>query len=479
MLINRTSDVEILEPAESPFALPLQRLESLYRHLSAHEPFRRSRVAGVVTAYVPGRPLTVHDNASGHAFSATAHVLYIQDGTGVARVETDQPTVVSPGDRVDVAGFPYVTPGKPILKYAAFRVVGAESEPQPVELTLPFLLTPDRDASLVSLRARLLGVVASNTRRALVLEAGDGTIDATLHGGPADDAMAGIRPGSLVQVTGVYAYQAGSPPSFRLFLRSSRDVVLLQAAPWWTLGHTAVLAALVTTVVAAAAVGTWASARRRRQRYQAILDERTRVARELHDTLEQGLAGIALQLEAVAGTLGSSTEPARRPLDLARRMLRYSLEEARRSVLDLRSQALETTDLAGALSGMAHGMASSAGVVARVSVTGFPRRLDAEREHHLLRIGLEAVTNALKHARPKRIDIELTFADATVDLLVRDDGAGMAVVQAPTSHTQFGLRGIRERADKLGGMLRIDTQPGAGTTIAITVPLRSDRRRSA
>jgi signal transduction histidine kinase len=394
-------------------------------------------------------------------------------------VETDKSAVVSPGDRVDVAGFPYVTGGKPVLKYADVRVVGSGAEPQPVELPLPLVLTPDRDASLVSLRARLLGVVASSTRRALVLEAGDGTIDATLHGGPSDDAMARIRPGSLVQVTGVYAYQDGSPPSFRLFLRSSRDVVLLQAAPWWTLGHTAVLAALVTTVVAAAAVWTWASTRRRRQRYQAILDERTRVARELHDTLEQGLAGIALQLEAVAGTLGPSTEPARRPLDLARRMLRYSLEEARRSVLDLRSQALETTDLAGALSSMAQGMAASAGVAASVRVSGFPRRLDAEREHHLLRIGLEAVTNALKHARPGRIDIELTFGEATVDLLVRDDGAGMTAVQPPAIDGQFGLRGIRERVDKLGGVLRIDTAQGAGTSVAITVPVRSDRRRSA
>ena len=333
MLINRTSDVVILEPAESPFSLPLQPLESLYRHLSAREPFRRSRVSGVVTAYVPGRPLTVHDNASGHTFSATAHVLYIQDGTGVARVETDKPAVVSPGDRVDVAGFPYVTGGKPVLKYADVRVVGSGAEPQPVELPLPFVLTPDRDASLVSLRARLLGVVASSTRRALVIEAGDGTIDATLHGGPSDDAMARIqarkpRPGyGSLRVSGwlatVLSSCSSAHPAMSSCCRRRRG------GRWDTRRCSP---ALLTTVVAAAAVWTWASARRRRQRYQAILDERTRVARELHDTLEQGLAGIALQLEAVAGTLGPSTEPARRPLDLARRMLRYSLEEARRSV---------------------------------------------------------------------------------------------------------------------------------------------------
>lgn len=479
MLVNRTRDVTVLKPAAPPFSLPAQSLGTLYRHRSSSEPFGRSRVSGVVTAYVPGRRLTVKDNASGHDFSSTAHVLYIQDRTGVARVETDQPTAVSPGDRIDVAGFPHITPGKPVLQHAVFRVVGSEAYPDPVVLPTPLILTPDRDASLVSLRARLLGVVASGARRVLVLEVGEGLVHATLHGLPRQVALDRITPGSVVTVTGVYAYQHGSPPSFRLFLRSPGDVVVVQAAPWWTLGHTAVLGAMLIAVGGATGVWVWTSGRRRRQRFQAILDERTRVARELHDTLEQGLAGIALQLEAVTGTLGSATDRARRPLDLARQMLRYSLEEARRSVLDLRSQALETADLAGALADMAAGMASTAGVTADVRIVGEPRRLDAEREHHLLRIGLEAVTNALKHARPGRIDIELRFTATTVDLVVRDDGCGMASGEASAPVGQFGLRGIRERVDKLGGALRIDSGHESGTTLAVTVPFRSDRWRIA
>jgi len=96
------------------------------------------------------------------------------------------------------------------------------------------------------------------------------------------------------------------------------------------------------------------TANRKRQQYQAVLNERSRVGRELHDTLEQGLAGIALQLEAVAGSLETSPEAARRSLDVARQMLRYSEEEARRSVADLRSQALESRDLAGALTDVEH-----------------------------------------------------------------------------------------------------------------------------
>ena len=151
-------------------------------------------------------------------------------------------------------------------------------------------------------------------------------------------------------MTGVYSYQGGPPPSFRLFLRSPGDVRVLAAAPWWTMSHTAVMVAILALAAGIGAFWIRAVAKRKRQQYQAVLNERTRVARELHDTVEQGLAGIALQLEAVAGTLQTTPEAARQSLDVARQMLRYSLEETRRSVMDLRSQALESRDLAGALS---------------------------------------------------------------------------------------------------------------------------------
>ena len=123
--------------------------------------------------------------------------------------------------------------------------------------------------------------------------------------------------------------------------------------------------------------------------------------------MEQGLAGITLQLEAVAGSLKTAPDAARQLLDVARQMLRYSLEETKRSVMDLRSQALETRDLQGALTSLARQMTLGTRVQAEVRVTGQPQRLDAAQEHHLLRIGLEALTNALKHGDATRIDIEL------------------------------------------------------------------------
>jgi signal transduction histidine kinase len=230
----------------------------------------------------------------------------------------------------------------------------------------------------------------------------------------------------------------------------------------------------VMFVLVASAGGVWmrAAANRKRAQYQAVLNERSRVGRELHDTLEQGLAGIALQLEAVAGSLQASPQAARHSLDVARQMLRYSQEETRRSIMDLRSQALESRDLAGALSDLAQQTTQGTGAVAAVRVEGQVRRLDASHEHHLLRIGLEAVTNALKHSGAREIDILLRFGPDSTDLIVQDDGGGFNIAAQDGSGAHFGLQGIRERVDKLGGVLHIESTPDAGTRLSVTVPER-------
>jgi signal transduction histidine kinase len=108
---------------------------------------------------------------------------------------------------------------------------------------------------------------------------------------------------------------------------------------------------------------------------------------------------------------------------------------------------------------------------AHVRVTGTPQRLDAAEEHHLLRIGLEALTNALKHGEATRIDIELRFAPDGTNLIVSDNGQGLDVAHRRVG-AHFGLQGVRERVDKLGGLLDIDSTPGEGTRLAVVVPVR-------
>ncbi|MGH9309869.1 MAG: histidine kinase dimerization/phosphoacceptor domain-containing protein, partial [Vicinamibacterales bacterium] len=329
---GRLREMMLLEPAPDPFAVPERQSRGIYNYSSAGEVNRRIRVRGVVTAVVQGRPVEVNDFTTTATFRYVLHVLYLKDATGGVRIETEQPPAVRPGQLVEAAGFPGITPGKPILKNAVFRVVGSDAEPAAITIPADNVLTPDHDAELVRMEAQVLSVLAGPAERVFVLKSGETVFNAGLDATRAE-AIQPLRPGSVVSVTGVYSYQGGPPPSFRLVLRNASDVRVLAAAPWWTLQHTAVMAIMLALVAGLGAVGMRTQSRRKRAEYQAVLCERTRVARELHDTLEQGLAGIALQLEAVAGGLKNSPEQAHRSLDVARQMLRYSLEETRRSVM--------------------------------------------------------------------------------------------------------------------------------------------------
>ena len=473
LLAGRTRDIEILEPPPDPFALPIRAVRNIYNYSLAGEVNRRIRVRGVVTARVPGRSIELRDFTTESLFRYIPHVLYVKDRTGAVRIETEQTPDVKPGDLVEVAGFGAVTPGKPILRNAIFRVVGTTDDPAPVPVASDSVLSAENDADLVRVDAHLLGVLNTPTERVLVLRSKtrDTAFEAGLDRSRDGEDLNRIRPGSLVTVTGVYSYQAGPSPSFRLFLRSPSDVVVVAAAPWWTIQHTLVMLAMLALAAVIGTVFLRTLASRQQQEYQAVLTERNRVARELHDTLEQGLAGIGLQLEAVAWSLQSAPDSAKQSLDVARQMLRYSLEETRRSVMDLRSQALESRDLTGALADLARQMTHGTSTIAEIRVDGQPRRLDAAEEHHLLRIGLEALTNAIKHAAPKRIDIELRFRAGGTDLIVQDDGRGLQNPAEMSGH--FGLQGVRERVNKLGGVLEIHSRPGEGTRLAVSVPVAS------
>lgn len=228
--------------------------------------------------------------------------------------------------------------------------------------------------------------------------------------------------------------------------------------------------------LAALAAVAWGSYRLRlrqvRSRFALVLEERARLAREIHDTLAQGFVGISSQLDAVAMCMPDESAPARSYLDLARRMARHSLTEARRSVMDLRASALEGQDLAAAIETGAKQWAAGSGVAVAVEVSGPVRELPPEMEQHLLRISQEAVTNTLKHAHAGRICVKLHMETRKLRLRIVDDGRGFDQRDAFLSRGgHFGLIGMRERAERLGGELRLASQPGGGTEVEITVPL--------
>jgi signal transduction histidine kinase/ligand-binding sensor domain-containing protein len=230
---------------------------------------------------------------------------------------------------------------------------------------------------------------------------------------------------------------------------------------------------LCAAMIVAAAWAVWQLRLRQiRYRFSLVLEERARLAREIHDTLAQGFVGISSQLDAVAMCLPDETSPVRKYLDMARRMARHSLTEARRSVMDLRAAALEGQDLAAALESGTRMWTAGSGVELDVAVTGGPAELPQEMEQHLLRIAQEAVTNVLKHAGASRIAIKLHLEARKIYLRIVDNGRGFdqqGVFSSLGGH--FGLIGMRERAERLGGELRLASHPGEGTEVEVMVPL--------
>jgi len=204
-------------------------------------------------------------------------------------------------------------------------------------------------------------------------------------------------------------------------------------------------------------------------RESAVLTERNRMAREIHDTLAQGFTGIVVQLEAAEDAATGSPQEAAGHIARARTLARESLAEARRSVWALRPKALTQRSLSAALRDSVLTLVNPAGLAARFEFAPELPALDPALEDDLLRIALEAVTNALKHAQATTLTLILRGDADAVTLQVVDDGRGLAAQPAPESGG-FGLIGMRERAARHGGVLAVETGP-SGTTVTATVPL--------
>jgi len=217
--------------------------------------------------------------------------------------------------------------------------------------------------------------------------------------------------------------------------------------------------------------------RRAEREFKAVLGERSRIAREIHDTLAQGYVGVSVQLEVLAELLRQrKIEDAAKQLDQTRDHVRHGLADARQSIWALRSPDASETTLPVKLRRIAEA-AGSEGLTARFSLFGAYRPLPAEAEREVMRVAQEAIHNVKKHAEASQIWVQLEYGPETVALEVRDDGRGGALERkAEASHGHFGLTGMRERAEAIGGTLEVSSAPGEGTTIRLSVPARGEAR---
>jgi len=203
-------------------------------------------------------------------------------------------------------------------------------------------------------------------------------------------------------------------------------------------------------------------------RQAAVLEERNRMARDIHDTLAQGFTGVIVQLEAAEDAIACCRrKEANQHLQRASELARQSLNEARRSVRALRPQALQEGNFWEALKGTVKNTTAGTALHTRFELRGKLRELPLVWQENLLHIGQEALTNALKYAHPRNFETRLIFSSKELRLELHDDGDGFKVKDR---HDGFGLAGMRERVEQMGGELRIASTRGKGTKIIVTLP---------
>ena len=479
-------DLVVRKPeAVDPFERPALQLARLAQYESGNSLAQRVHVRGVVLLQKPGE------------------CVYLQDESGALPVESRQPIQFAPGQEVEAVGFVGFENYLPVLQDASFRPTSrapAALHPKPVAIEQ--LQNGLFRADYISLTGRLIERTAIRGRHAsaasapsaLVLQSTNFTFTATSADaqGPLD--LASIPIGSLLQISGVCLTEIdadGKLKSFEILLSDAGGVRILQQPSWLTASRLLIGLGVLSSILIVIISWSVMLSRQVRQRtdqlkfeitarkesevrFKAVLSERTRLAQELHDTVEQTLTGIAFQLDTAAKLRERQPDASQRHAELARALMSRSQAEVRQSVWDLRSRALEQFDLASALGESARQSANGSGIQVHVVAHGQPRHLSEVVEENLLRIGQEACANAVKHARANQIHIELQFLENKVILRVRDDGCGFDPATAPgPRQNHFGILGMSERVKRLGGRLAVHSAPGKGATVTVEVPLRS------
>lgn len=211
-----------------------------------------------------------------------------------------------------------------------------------------------------------------------------------------------------------------------------------------------------------------------RARFHAVLNERNRLAREMHDTLIQGCASVSALLEAHSSLGQHQPDTNGDLLDCARTQLRSTIEEARQAVWGLRSSSEFTSDIIPLLGKMTEQFSHEFALPVECRTSGKPFALDQSTVHEVLMVAREALYNSVRHARPKNVQLTVSFEENVCSIRVRDDGSGFdpaTLSHLPENH--YGLIGIRERVERIGGRFTLYSEIGAGTDLSIEVPRRT------
>ena len=465
---NTLDDIVVVTLANpKPFEQPLIPLAELMRSRNVAGAGHRVRARGVVT------------------YVGTGNSFYLEDdsrGTQVFLREALRPVQ---GETVDVVGFPEPGAFSPVLRDADLRPTDIRG----LRLAVPVAMAEATryDGRLITVQGLLTSVSRGDAGAILTLE--DGNLHCRIH---VQDSLAGNwNPRSIIRATGVCGVEIGDwesfvvhskPIGFSLFAQNSQALELVQPAPWWNLVRVIWLLALVALSLAFLFAIVWwqtksnlreaARARDAAQaQFSAVLSERARIAREIHDTLAQGLTGISAHLEVLNDRMNPAPPKLQQHLAIARDLVRSSLVEVRSSVQNLRSQVLEEAGLAEALNRLGHQLIDGSPTAFEVNVNGQPRPLPPDVENNLMRIGQEALTNAVRHSSATTISLALGYQTDGVRIEVSDNGKGFdPAIPGPSPPGGFGLAGIRERANAMHASVAIIPQDAGGVRITVFVP---------
>ena len=489
LLVARADDITVERaPPGPPFAAPEVPLHAIAPYGPDPADGHRVRTQGSVTFAEPGR------------------FLYLQQGTMGVRVETASAERFVPGDRVEAAGFVDGRRDVAGIVEAVVRRIESDRPLAPIRITPDEIVAINRHAAyygvvaapgdykgcLVTFPARVVDVQVADDGGAVLLQSGSTSVVAVVQP-EAFRSVRRVEPGSDVVATGIVLEDATPRAAggrmadarafgqLQLLLRSAADVRLVRSPSWWKPHRLAAALAAVATV-AAVATG-WVVLLRRQVRRQLALietklqaeaaaDERHRIAREFHDTLEQDLAGITLQLDAAAQRAGD--ERSRRVLEEQRGLLARLRSETHDFLWDLRDPARHDGALLEALAAQAAYLGSLGTVPIRLAAAGELPRVSPHVQHHLLRIMREAVNNARTHADATAIDVRVAARPDGLCLTVADDGQGFDVAARDALEGHFGIRGMRERARRIAAAFTIESRPGRGTRVAVVVPPGDD-----
>ena len=490
LYIDRETWFEVVTPAPcGPFEVARIPLESLGRYRRGALYGHRIRTEGTVIHAVP------HE------------AIYLQGEANGVTVQTDFDEPIVPGDRVEVSGFIDRESRVIGLRGALVRRIASGNPPEPLSIsadtvakivsesiaTNMMALPGDYDGCLIRFPATLVERRRGDNEGTLVLSAGNTTVLAR-----ADLATFGrlesLLPGSELAVSGIAQATAIRPASAKrsqpidtigLLLRSAADVQLTKAPPWWSPRRVAIALAsgLAAVAVAAAGAFAWVASLRRRiaahlaviveqLQAEAVAEERRRIAREFHDRLDQGLAGLALRFDAAASQAGEQTT---RSLLLGQRRALASLQsEARDFLWDLRYPTHLDESFVDSIKHQLLYMRQLTPAPLTVETTGLIPPLETQVHYHLMRIIREAVGNAIKYAQAQAIEVRITGAGDGQQRLrveVADDGNGFDVADRSTADGHFGIRGMHERARRIGADLRVLSNAGRGTVVEINLPV--------